>query len=260
MLIKRIITTLTLMIAVATPVQAAKYIALVQPTEEQQVRMDQGQQSIQSLRGTTLISIVSPDGSFSKRSSFQILAANGGEAPFNFGTENITATMADGTPIRILSYAELAAKEKKRQMWAAIAASVSAAGNSMQAASAGYSHSYGTYSAQSYGSFGHANTFGTASVSTYNAGQAYAAQAIAEKKNEELFEQVAHNHAARMASLKAVLNTTTINPGSSYGGTVQFELPKEVRVAAKKDTVEILLKVSAGAEEHLFRLLLAKAK
>lgn len=53
---------------------------------------------------------------------------------------------AGGSALPVMTYADRVKEEKRSQMWAAVGAGFAAAANSMNAANAGYSSTYGNYS------------------------------------------------------------------------------------------------------------------
>jgi hypothetical protein len=155
-------------------------------------------------------------------------------------------TTADGAVIPIIAYDQLLREEKNRQTWAAIGAALGAAANGISAANAGYSH--GTVSA--FGNGGSA--FGT--WNSYNGGQAFAAQAIANQQNAAMFSRMAETNADQMEAPQVNLRTTTVDPGASFGGQVMFELPKDMR--KKKVDYPVVLAVKFGEEVHTFNAVL----
>src|SRR3569623_2403775 len=104
------------------------------------------------------------------RSSLRLELFIASSSCFNVGPENVTVETAQGEAVPGISYERLVKEEKHRQMWLAIAAGLAAAGNSVAAATAGYSS--GSFNAYGSGGWVQGN------YSSYNAGQAYAAQAI----------------------------------------------------------------------------------
>ena len=123
---------------IAQPAVAAKFAMHLRPAAGQVARVEQGVAALDSQSETLSVRLIQHEGDVKKRGSIQLLVMNHGARPFNFGPENVTAKLADGTPVAIISYEQLVKEEKKRQMWAAVAAGLAAAGNSMSAANAGY--------------------------------------------------------------------------------------------------------------------------
>jgi hypothetical protein len=173
-----------------------------------------------------------------KKSGFiKLWVLNRGSTAFNIGDQSITAS-SGGIPLQVLSYQDRLKEQRRQEMWQGLAAGLAAAGNNMQAANAGYSNSYGTYNsttrANVYGSNGYATgnayTTGTYSGSTYNAGAAYAAQADANARNQQIFAQAAANSEyARRELADRALKMNTLSPGQDVIGDVRLALPKRTK-------------------------------
>lgn len=238
----------------SSPAIAAKFRMQLTPEGEQTARMEAGVAAVDDTMPRSTVRLIQAEGDLKKRGSIQLLLMNHGDKPFNFGPENVSAKLVDGTPVTIITYEQLVREEKRRQTWAAIAAGLAAAGNSMNAANSGYYSGTATYSGSTYGSFGstsyHANSFGTATVSGYDYGRAQAAQSAANAQNQATFARMAEQNAARMDALKAYMRTTTVDPLQMFGGTVMFELPKSVHRG--KGDVPMTFIVSVDGEAHEF--------
>jgi hypothetical protein len=130
----------------------------------------------------------------------------------------------------------------------------------MSAASAGYYSGPASYSGATYGSLGStpysSSTFGTATYSGYNAGQAALAQSAANAQNQVIFSNMAEQNAASMEALRAYMRTTTVDPQQMFGGSVTFELPKQARDS--KVDVSVIFVVTINGEEHKFDALLKR--
>lgn len=216
------------------------------PSAQQTSRMQNGIAAVDDTMPKSSVRIVQPDDDMKKRSSIQILVMNQEDKPFNFGPENVTAMLADGTPVAIITYDQLMHEEKRRETWRAIAAGLAAMNSG---------HSYGTanYSGSTFGSFGSTpySSFssGTATVSTYDPGAAAV-------QNRIIFDRMASTNAASREALKANIRTTTVDPQQMFGGTVMFELPKTAR--ASKVDVPITFVVTIDSEQHKFDALLKR--
>lgn len=236
---------------VATPVSAAKMYIGVKPNGSQVERFEDGVRAIASSMTKSSIRFVPSEVPVKKRGQIQLVVMNHDKAAFNFGPENVRATLVDGTVVPIITYDQLRREEKKRQTWAAIAAGLGAMGNAMSAASAGH-YSGNSYS---YGRVGSTSYRGTTHFSGYNAGVAHIAQANASMQNQMMFSQLSQNNAARMNALKENIRTTTIDPENLAGGAIVFEMPKGVKLP--KGQVPIKFLVEAGGETHSFDVILA---
>src|SRR3954466_14400751 len=162
---------------------ASKFAMQLTPGAQQTGRMESGVAAVDDTTAGSSVRLVQAEGDLKKRGSVGVVVMNHGEKPFNFGPENVTAKLADGTPVSVITYEQLVHEEKRRQTWAAVAAGLAAAGNSMSASSSGYYSGYGTYHGSTYGSFGstpfNSSTTGTVTVSGYDYGRAQAAQSLA---------------------------------------------------------------------------------
>lgn len=195
-----------------------------------------------------------------ERGDFTIAVNNGTTADVVFSTDDISAqSSADGrtAPLKVYSYNELVAEEKKRQAWAAFAVAMAGAANSISAASAGYSHTYGSYSGSTYGSNGvSAHGYGTFSTTTYNAAAAQAAMNDAQANTAANFAALAEQGQAHLNALRTtILKKETIFPGDWHGGVVEVALPSVTDAAQ-----EIRLDVNVGGEPHEFIFMLKKAQ
>lgn len=188
-----------------------------------------------------------------QRGNFAIAVKNGTNSDILFSTDDVIAhSRINGqvTLLKVFSYDELVAEEKKRQAWAAVAAALQGAADSMNAANAGYSNTYGTYSGSAYSSYGtSAYGYGSYSSTTYNYGAAQAAQNSAQANSEARFARLQAEGEENLSNLSArILKKETIFPGAWHGGIVKIELPNVSEVPQ-----QIELVVNVGGEKHEFR-------
>ena len=244
----------------STSATAAKFTMQLNSGAQQIARMESGVAAVDDSTSGSSVRLIQAEGDLKKRGEIGVLVMNQGDKPFTFGPENITAKLADGTPIPIITYEQLVREEKRRQTWAAIAAGLSAAGRSMSASSSGYYSGMGTYSGSTYGTVGYApfNSYstGTVMVSGYDAGAAQAAQSAANAQNQEMFARMAEQNAANMQALKSYMRTTTVDPQQMFGGAVTFELPQAARDS--KTDVPITFVVTINGEDHKFDAVLRR--
>jgi hypothetical protein len=179
-----------------------------------------------------------------------VIAQNVSDQPFNI-SETSFAISSSGLALKVYTYSELQKKERNRQAWIAVANGFAAAGNSYSASTAGNNYSYGSYNSRTnatvsgYGTtaYGTANTTGTYSGYSYNAGAAYAAQADANRKNQEIFDRSAKDALASAENLEArALKANTVSPGEVVTGQVMLDLPKK----NKKVPVEFVVQISTS--------------
>ncbi|HEU4650602.1 MAG TPA: hypothetical protein VFS49_04240 [Croceibacterium sp.] len=248
------------LLAIAAPATAAKFTMQLVAAPEQQSRMQGGIAAVDNSSAGSSVRLIQAEGDLKKRGSVAVLVMNQGDKPFNFGPENVTATLADGTVVEIITYERLVREEKKRQTWAAIAGGLAAAGNSMSAANSGYYSGTATYSGSTFGSFGstpyNSYSSGRATVSGYNAGQAQLARSVANAQNQANFERMAEQNASNMQALKSYMRTTTVDPQQMFGGSVTFELPKTVHKG--NGDVPLRFAVTINGEAHKFDAVLKR--
>lgn len=193
------------------------------------------------------------------RGDFTVAVNNGSTADIVFSTNDITAQSSSGSqsePLKVYSYEDLVAEEKKRQAWAAFAVALAGAANSISAANAGYSHTYGTYSGSAYASNGtSAYGYGSYSSTTYNPAAAQVALNEAQANTAANFAALEEQGQEHLRSLRTtILKKETIFPGDWHGGVVEVAMP---RIADTPQ--EIRLDVNVGGEPHEFVFMLKKA-
>jgi hypothetical protein len=188
------------------------------------------------------------------RANFIVAVRNGLNKDIIFSTEDITAKIMTGNSVpgenmKVYSYDDLVREEKKREKWAAIAAALQGMSDSINAANAGYSNTYGTYSGSVYSNYGSsANVYGTYSSTTYNYAAAQAAQNAANARSEARFDQIAAEGRANLEALSSrILKKQTIFPGNWYGGIVEIQMPK---VGGSPNS--FVVNVNVGNELHSF--------
>jgi hypothetical protein len=187
---------------------------------------------------------------------------NNGSEAFNVGPENLTAKLADGTPVEIISYDQLAREEKRKQGWARFGAALAAAGNGANAGYAGNTYGTATYSNNTNGNVAgysyQSQTTGTATYSGYDATAAAIAQQTAQRQNEITMSRLQERVAAGNAALAQNLRTTTVDPNIAFGGLVMFEIPAKARKS--KDPLELSFTIGAGSDQHVIKAIVQKAR
>lgn len=219
-----------------------------------------GQESIDDPQQDTVVRVLEPRASSEKQGLIAVAVLNRSGAPLNFGPENVTIKLDDGTVVPMLTYDELIHRQKKRETWQRIGLALGAAGRGSQAGQAGYSYGSGNYSGQTYGTYGatpySARTTGTVNTTIYNPAEAAAAQAQTNAQTQRDAATLAENQSAARNQIAQVMQTTTVGPGQVFSGVAQYDIPKSVRKS--KQPVPIILEVRAGNETHVFRGTLSK--
>ena len=184
--------------------------------------------------------LIQAEGDLKKRGSIELVVLNQGSHPFNFGPENVTAMLADRTPVAIITYDQLMHEEKRRETWRGVFAALATMISGQYTENVDYSgSSFGTVGTSSYQGF----TSGTATGSGYD-------PVAAAVENRQIFDRVAERNAAGRHALQQNIRTTTVDPQQVFGGAVTFELPEQARNA--KQDVPMTFVVTVDGEEHRF--------
>jgi hypothetical protein len=192
------------------------------------------------------------------RGDFIVAVLNGGDKEILFSTSDIIVSMpsTSDTPetsqLKVYSYEELVAEEKTRQAWAAAAVGLQSAGDSMNAANAGYSHTYGSYSGSTYSNYGTSTqTYGTYKGTTAAQAAQNAAQARTNANIAQLEAQARNN----LGALASILKKETIFPGELRGGLVRVQMP-----TVKDSPTEFFVNINIDGEMHSFRFVQTKTE
>ena len=246
--------------AIAAPAHAGIYTLHITPSPEQPSRYDRGISSIDSVQKATAVRVVNVPGNDKKSVSFVIGITNAAGQTFNFGPENITIRPSGMKPIALTTYNEAMEAERKKQGREKFWAGVAAVGRGMSAADAGTTYNSGTYSGSASGYVGNnlvtAQTSGSYSGTQYNSGAELAAQRQAREMNADDRANLEAKWAARSSMNNDLLQTTTVNPGTMYGGVATFPINADLKQA--RGPVDVTIEVNVAGERHLFVARLSK--
>jgi hypothetical protein len=229
-----------------SPAVAAKFTMQLKPAADQSSRMFAGVAAVDAHKVRSSVRLIQLEGDLKKRGTVQIIVMNHGDQPFDFGPENVTSRLADGTAVAVIPYDQLAREEKSRQTWRAVAAGLASMNSGRYSANGNYSgSSFGSVGTTSYSGF-HS---GTATVS----GRDPTAAAI---ENRRIFDNLAARNAAGREALVQNIRTTTVDPQQMFGGSVTIELPKSVHKSS--GDVPMTFVVEIAGEEHKFDAVLKR--
>jgi hypothetical protein len=226
------------------------------PSAGQKSIYKDGRQTLVSVkRNTVVIAPSSGTVTSGKRGNFVIGVKNGTSRDVLFSAQNVTATSTDiktgkTASLKVYNYDTLVKEEKTRQAWSAVASAMQGAADSMNAANAGYSNSYGSYSGSAYNNYG-ASAYGSGSYSstTYNSAAAYAARSDAESKSNARMRNLQQEGRANLNHLAStILKKQTISPNRWHGGTVKMDLPEITDTDQR-----VVVVVNMGGEAHRFQ-------
>ena len=186
-----------------------------------------------------MVRFITPKPANKKRLAFAVFVLNKTERGFDVGPEIINASLGDGTPVRILTYADLMKEEKRREFWQNLG---SALANSSTSET-----STATYNGTDNGMIG-GTPYESSSTGTVTYSDP-AARAVALAENRQRQADLALNQAISRQGIESVLQLTTVDPGQVLGGLVFFDIPKSAR---GKQPVSVVFRVNVAGEVHLF--------
>lgn len=242
------------LMAAAVPVYADDYTLAVAPSAVQTIRYDHGVGSIDSVQKHSIVRIVNVAGNDKKSVSFIIGILNTSGQPLNFGPENITVRPTGMQSIALTTYEEAMEAERKKEGREKFWSRVGAIGRGLSASDAGTTYTSGTYAGATSGYVGNdlvtVQTGGTYSGAQYNSGAALAAQRNAQEMNTQDRANLEQKWANRAAVANNLLRTTTVDPGTMYGGIAIFPISKELKRA--QGPVQVTIEVDVAGEKHTF--------
>jgi hypothetical protein len=200
-----------------------------------------------------------------ERGSLRLLVMNHGDRPFEFGPDNVTARLADGTPLPIVSYDGLVGQYRRDRARLERRGAVQAALGSIAqiADSASKSGDDSCFARKGKDWASHCPyepiTNDAMLAAWEDSWSAYFAPlyhfSAAGPQNGTTFARLAEQESARIhKSRYAYLRPTTLYPRQMLGGLVMFDLPQAVRDAP--GDLPISVTVRTAGEEHRFDALL----
>jgi hypothetical protein len=188
--------------------------------QDQQAITRDGQAALVSQRKNSIV-IVRPAArqfQIGGRPVFVVAIYNRTNVPEEFRVANVTVTQVvhgEAAPVKVITYEMLVQEEQTRQVFAALATGVAAAGNAYSASRAGYYNSNSTvYTPR-----------GTYQVNTtgYSPTAAAIAQSHANAQNAEMISATIERGQANLATLeRGVIKDNTLMPGEWYGGQLHI--------------------------------------
>jgi hypothetical protein len=176
--------------------------------------------------------------------SFDLGVYNKGSQPSNFGIENISAKIQDGD-IAVLSSAELQRRAKSRAAWsqvgiALLAGAAAAAASTAHTTQTSYGHVYTPHGGYSWASSYRDNSIGVLGATAAVAGGTAGIIGIQNRLDYTL-SNLSND----------IIQTTTVDPDSSYGGKIEIE--KNDKVKAPYD-VRVTIAWNGASYPFVFRV------
>ncbi len=181
------------------------------------------------------------------RLNFGVAAFNKLDQPVNLGAENFTASVA-GAPAQVYTYAQLEKQAKTAAAWATFAVALSGAASVYAANQNAYTTTNATMTTPRGGAYHYtASTYdptaaalGTAATTAATAGGIYAIR----KELDATLDRLGGT----------ILQTTTVNPNTAFGG--------QIIVAKPKSAAPYMIEVVAhwNDEDYVFHFNIAQVK
>jgi hypothetical protein len=224
---------------------ATSYTITPIPSDGQQVRYLQGTATTFSEKRGSAIQVTPYGVNQEGRLVFAVAAFNKSMSPQNFGVENVHLLGANGEQVKVFTSNELQSEAKNRATWAQVG--IVLAG--ISAAAAANASAYSTTSGSVYSRYGSASFY----AQTYDPAVAYAGTAAASANTAYGIAQVQYALDNTLTRLRGeILQTTTIDPGKSFGGTTISESLRGDY--PRKFSVSVLW----GTDEHAFSFVVTK--
>lgn len=212
----------------------------------QQIRYTQGRATAYSEKNAGALQVTPLGLNDGMRPSFQIAAFNKSHGPSNFGVENVSLELADGSADKVFTSSELQHEAKVNAEWAE-AATILAGG---LAAGAAQANAYSTTSGSVSSSYGSASFY----ARTYDPTAAYLGTASAAAATGYGLQRIESALDATLANYRNnILQTTTLDSGQSYGGVVVAD-----KLSSSKFPENIVLRVKWNGDDYDFHFLVTE--
>ncbi len=232
--------------AIALTGCASTYVTRPIIADGQQVRYEQGIPTTLSEKKSGAVEVTPLGVDADKRLVFGVAAYNEGKIPQNFGVENLSLMGTDGKPIGIMTADEIIRSAQRKAEWAEVALAFIGAADAYAAAASART----TTTGHVYGPGGSASFTAT----TYDPALAYAGAHQAAAETAHNMAQVEGALSRTIASARTqVLQTTTVDPGTSYGGDAVVD-----GLGGDDFPHDLILTVQWNGDEHVFRFTMTK--
>jgi hypothetical protein len=217
---------------------ATEYSMSPVPQASQQIRYERGEPTLYSEHLLGVVQVTPVKVTDDMRLAFGIAAFNKSGAPSNFGVENISLAEGDGTADKIFTSGELIHEAKVKAAWATFATAL--------AGGLAAANSYSTTTATAYTPEGSVSLY----ARTYDPAQAAEARA----ETRENLAAIQNSLDRTISGINgSVLQTTTVNPGDSYGGIVVAD-----KLDSSRYPQTVSLHIAWNGEDHAFKFIIAE--
>lgn len=216
------------------------------PDASQQVRYERGSATVFSEKQLGAVQVTPLGVNGDDRVGFGIAVFNKSGAPANFGTENLSLVQQDGSPGKVMTSIELEHEAKVKAGWAEFAVALAAGMRAYAASQSAVSTTTGT----AFTPVGPVSYYSQ----TYNPALAQANMEIASVETHNDLQSIQTSLDRSVSEIRdRTLQTTTVNPGESYGGIAVVD-----ELSSSTFPQDVTLHVSWNGEDHMFRFTIAK--
>lgn len=241
----RILFTAAAALSVSGAALASGYVVNLQPANGAKLKGHAGLHSVDDKTDRALVRIVAPGLTADKRGTIRVLVMNLGTEPFEFGPDDVTLTLADGSELKKVPLSEfdrgygIIKQEQNR------ANAVTAQNNSTMSMLMGQTQSGMTggspMSAPSAGSFSSAR------------------QTDFESLRRNLEDEYLQPGGKTLDALYQLLVPEQVAPKSASGGYLVFEMPKRNKKSPADADLPITITVRTGEGVHRFTGVLTRS-
>lgn len=226
----------------------------LQSSQSQELMFLDGQEMLVSNLQKSAVGIVPVSNKLKngERISFFVATLNKSTESIIFDTTSVAANYAEKKCLKILSYDELVAEERKKRNIELFCGTISGISNLVNASYAGHQRTTTDFSCHSGKNF----TTGTMTSQTYNPGLQNLALDRAAENNNARMNSIILSSKANLAQLTSILKKTTVLPGCCYGGMIQYDAPK----IYKNEQRHYSINVTIEDEIHQFIVVQAMSK
>lgn len=219
-------------LSISVPAMAGSYRVVLQPVDGKMIVGHAGVEAVDQTTATTHVRLVSPGNEVTERGTVRVLVRNLGPKPFDFGPEDVTLQLVDGTVLKPtpLDKFEKGAELIQREMGHAAAVDMQV------------KNSLSTLIDQSSG--------GTSLASSPSDSTLNPAPPVSTTEHNRTTEEVMLPGGKTMDALYQVLLPEAVGPKQVWGGYYVFDLPKAVFNRRADQPLTIIVKT--GEEEHRF--------
>jgi hypothetical protein len=231
---RRLVLGSLIALLAAAPAAAADYKLVIEPGQGKMLKGRAGLHSLDINTDKTMMRVISPGARITKRGTVRVLLINRGQQPFEFGPDQVSLVLPDGTelaevPVNIFDKGEKLVEREVRIAGATDRAAKAGLAAAAEAASSGL-------------------TVGTVSGRGLD-GADVRSQSLRHDSLEDALPG-----ARLLGGLNHVLRPLTVGPNEAWGGYLVFDMPKALQKGRTDQPLTIVIRT--GREVHRVRAVL----